>query len=534
MNSWRLRAARFTSEGSSHISREEKLMIRLTRSAAVALGFALCGAVIAPRGAAAQGAVGASCSIEEGSPKEVAQAYLRLNGAAGSTAKDAKLKSLREAVKSASTNMDKGQNIPGRNYIMAKAYSMILQDSILPVVTTRGELGLVGGNAAERVDLVVAVDSLLDTVEKASPDCVTEAALYRQNQAWLNMLNAAIAAVDRNQLDTAETLVNRTLILHDQNPYGYQVLASIHARRGDQAKQMEMWQKVIDVSADDTSHKEVRTQANYYLGNLYAEQAQAASGAEQARLAREAQKLYRAYMTEMGDSVTNDLGLVRSNLAVVLSMSGDSAQIPALYAPLMASPEKYSAADHLAAGDMAARLNRSADAVRLYENVLKHNPNDRKALFNLAASYYAEKQYEKMVPTIHQLVAVDPSHTENWKLLSYAYAMLQSQEKDAAKKKLLTDSILKYQKISDEMTTDVEVVEFAPRNDVATIDGTITNLDPKATKNYTIKFEFLDKAGTVVATKEATVGPVAPNTAKGFKVEVSQPGVVSFRYAPVK
>src|SRR5688500_1685122 len=233
------RAACWSNEGSSHISREEKLMIRLTRSAAVALGFALCGAAMAPRGAAAQGAVAASCSIEEGSPKEVAQAYLRLNGAAGSTAKDAKLKALREAVKSASTNMDKGQNIPGRNYIMAKAYSMILQDSILPVVTTRGELGLVGGNAAERVDLVVAVDSLLDSVEKASPDCVTEAALYRQNQAWLNMLNAAIAAVDRNQLDTAEALVKRTLILHDQNPYGYQVLASIHARRGAGAKPLE-------------------------------------------------------------------------------------------------------------------------------------------------------------------------------------------------------------------------------------------------------------------------------------------------------
>jgi len=509
-------------------------MIRLSRGAAGALGFALSAAV-GPRSALAQDAMtGASCSIEEGSPKEVAAAYLRLNAAAGATAKDAKLKGLREALKSASTNMDKGQNIPGRNYIMAKAFSMILQDSILPVMTTRAELGLVGGNATERVDLIVAIDSLLDSVEKASPDCVAEAQAYRQNQTWLNMLNGAIAALDRNQLDSADMLVNRTLILHDQNPYAYQIMASIAARRGDNVKQAELWKKVIDVSGADSSHKEVRTQATYYLGNIYAEQAQAASGAEQARLAREAQRLYRGYMTEVGDVVTPEASMIRSNLAVVLTMAGDTTEIPGLYAPLLATPEKYSAADHLSAGDMAARLNRSADAVRLYENVVKQSPNERKALFNLSASYYAEKQYEKMVPTVQRLLAIDPSHAENWKLLGYAYAMLQSQEKDPAKKKLLTDSILKYQKISDEMTTDVEVVEFSARPNKAMVEGTITNLDPKATKNYTIRFEFLDKAGTVVATKEATVAGVAPTTAKPFQIEVEQAGIVSFRYAPVK
>src|SRR5688572_18824580 len=266
-------------------------MIRLSMGASAALGLALTAAVVAPRSAAAQDAA-ASCSIEEGSPKEVAQAYLSISKAAGSTARDAKLKALKDAVKQASTNFDKGQNVPGRNYIMAKAYSMMLQDSLLPVLTTRGDLSLVGGAPTERVDLVVAIDSLLDSVEKVAPDCVAEAEMYRQNQAWLNMLNGAIAAVDRNQLDTAEALATRTLILHDRNPYAYQVLASIAARRGDTPKQAELWKKVIENAGDDTTAKEVKTQASYYLGNIYAEQAQAASGEEKVRLSREAQKLY--------------------------------------------------------------------------------------------------------------------------------------------------------------------------------------------------------------------------------------------------
>lgn len=509
-------------------------MIRPRKSAAVALAFALSAAVGVPRYVAAQDAAAASCSIEEGSPKEVATAYLRLNTASGAKDKAAKAKSLREAIKSASTAIDKGQNVPGRNYIMAKAYVLMLSDSIVPVMTTRGDLGLVGGAPADRVDLIVAIDSLLDSVEKAAPDCATETDMWRQNKPWLDLLNSAIAAMDRGQVDSAEMLATRTLVLHQTNPYGYQILASIAARKNESAKQAEMWQKAITAAGTDTTHKDVRRQAHYYLGNLYAEQAQAASGAEQVRLAREAQKLYRVFLDESPDSTSDDRTIVRSNLGIVLTMAGDTTEIPKLYADLIANPDKYSAADYLAAGDMAARLNRSSDAARLYENVIRKNPNDRKALFNLAASYYAEKQYAKMIPTVHQLVAIDPSHAENWKLLGYAYAMMQPEEKDPPKKKMLTDSIVKYSTLADAMTTDVTIEEFSARGAKASVDGTITNLDPKATKTYQIKFEFLDKDGKVVATQEASVGPVAPTSAKAFKVEVDKPGIAWFRYAPVK
>jgi hypothetical protein len=139
-----------------------------------------------------------------------------------------------------------------------------------------------------------------------------------------------------------------------------------------------------------------------------------------------------------------------------------------------------------------------------------------------------------MVPTVHQLVAIDPSHAENWKLLGYAYAMMQPEEKDPAKKKALTDSIVKYSTLADEMKTDVTIEEFSVQPAKASVDGNIANLDDKATKTYQIKFEFLDKDGKVVDTKEMSVGPVAPTSAKAFKIEVDKPGVAWFRYAPVK
>ena len=51
-------------------------------------------------------------------------------------------------------------------------------------------------------------------------------------------------------------------------------------------------------------------------------------------------------------------------------------------------------------------------------------------------------------------------------------------------------------------------------------------------KSYTVKFEFLDKEGKVLAAKEVTVGPVEPKKSAPFAVEVNQTGIVSFRYAP--
>ena len=37
-----------------------------------------------------------------------------------------------------------------------------------------------------------------------------------------------------------------------------------------------------------------------------------------------------------------------------------------------------------------------------------------------------------MVPTVHSLVKIDPSSTENWKLLGYAYAFEQATRRRAA------------------------------------------------------------------------------------------------------
>ena len=52
-------------------------------------------------------------------------------------------------------------------------------------------------------------------------------------------------------------------------------------------------------------------------------------------------------------------------------------------------------------------------------------------------------------------------------------------------------------------------------------------------KTYTLKFEFIDTAGTVLEAREVSVEGVRGKGSKSFRVELTdKPGVAAFRYAP--
>jgi hypothetical protein len=62
--------------------------------------------------------------------------------------------------------------------------------------------------------------------------------------------------------------------------------------------------------------------------------------------------------------------------------------------------------------------------------------------------------------------------------------------------------------------------------------GSIDNRSDEE-KSYTLKFEFMDAAGTVLDTRELSVEGVKGKGSKSFRVELTdKPGVAAFRYAP--
>lgn len=469
-----------------------------------------------------------TCSVDEGSPNQVAKAFLAVSQAANAQAAEKwadAAKGLTNAVRELSREPAKIRNALGRDFVMGKALSLWMNQPDQPQVTTKGALGFAEG-ATEQIDLVVTVDSLFKIVEAAQPGCVATTAEWRRQRAWVNMLNAAIEHLNAGRLDSAEAVAKRSILLFP-SPYGYMVLGNVAQNRQQSAEALGYYRQTVD-AATDSVYRDVKEQTLVNMGNLAADLAEAAQGDEKVRLAKQAAEAYAQLVRESPNSVVAPQA--RAGLSRSFLLQGDTAGFRNSLKEHLDNPAAFPYHDVLASAVAAARANQWAEAAKLFEGVLQTNPWNRDALFNAALSYHELKQYDKMLPFIAKLVQVDPSNGENWRLYAYAYNGLAKAAKANATVKALNDSVVTYYEKAEKMPVQVTFTEFSNLPAKTTLAGTITNKGT-AEKSYALKIEFLDKAGAVVATQETTVGPVAPGSAGRFSVTVeNQPGIVAFRY----
>jgi len=94
------------------------------------------------------------------------------------------------------------------------------------------------------------------------------------------------------------------------------------------------------------------------------------------------------------------------------------------------------------------------------------------------------------------------------------------------------DSAIKYNNLMLNLPARVSFTEFTPGDGKVTLGGSVQN-QTEAARPFTLKIEFLDKAGQVVNTQTVEVPAVGPKQAKAFKTEGVGAGIVAFRYAPI-
>jgi tetratricopeptide (TPR) repeat protein len=197
-------------------------------------------------------------------------------------------------------------------------------------------------------------------------------------------------------------------------------------------------------------------------------------------------------------------------------------------------------------------------------------------LYNLARLYLLDSAYQKGIPIARQLIQVDPSNPDNFQLLGIAYAAIQKDYQakakaaearakalgDRANAKGATatvqkavidtvtkvvnplikaygdsaaravDSALKYTDMMTKLPAKVSFTEFTPSDAKTTLGGTVTN-NTDAARSFTLKIEFIDKGGNVVATQNVEVGPVQPKSSATFQTTGTGAGIIAFRYAPI-
>ncbi|HMG13613.1 MAG TPA: tetratricopeptide repeat protein [Gemmatimonadaceae bacterium] len=487
-------------------------------AAALAIGVA----VAAPL--AAQTA--SSCDPTANTKGDIAKAQFSMTRAISTIDKGTSTRDVQEVLRLVDNGTD---NPTARNYLRGEAYIIYLMQPNAQPVVPRSALGLTKDPTAT-IDVYVAADSAFSLVEKAMPECVPNITQWRQQKPWLTTLNAAITALNAGQLDSAEMLAKRSLLLDRHAPYAYSVLGSVAQSRKNGAAANDYWKQTLAAAGTDTTYADVRIKTLYEIASAGSDKADAATGAAKRAAAKESIKPWQDYIA----IANNDLLLADAvdNLARMYVAAGDSVSIPAVYAPLLANPSKFGELTLVHAGVVATRNGHPADAVKLFDAALAQNPYSRDAINNLAATYIQNNEFPKAFPLIDKLITLDPSNPDNPLLYAFAYQGLYKGTKDKKLQKIYTDSLIFFNAKSENATVKLAVNEFTRRADQTMLGGTIENRG-KAAKTYTVNVEFLDKSGTVVSTETATVGPVAPQKSEKFRITSAKGGVYGYRYKPL-
>jgi tetratricopeptide (TPR) repeat protein len=509
-----------------------------------------------------------ACEVDEGSPNQVARAYLDIQTASSAKPEEQPAR-LRDAVRLLQEG-DLKKNPTGRAMVLGKTLSMWME---LPTMasgkSTRGAVGFVTDTAAS-FDLVTGIDSAFTIVETANPECASQTAAYRQRKAWVDLVNQSNDLANAGQMDSAVVLAKRSLVLSKNAPYGYNVLAQA-AMKNNQPKEAIAQFKLAIAAAKDSSMADTKRQLLAYLGNYASDQAESAQGADKAAYIAEAKSAYDQLAKDPGTKYADN---ARSGQARLAMLAGDSAAIKSSYADQLANPGAFSYNSLMMAAVTAAKAQQNKDAIKLFEAARAVNPFHRDVLYNLSRLYLLDSNFTKGIETATTLVKVDPDNPDNFQLLAVGYGSIKKgydvKQKDyeakakvygdrankskvasvvkanidsAAKvnplikayadsSKSAIDSALKYQ-TAMALPVRVTFTEFTTAADgKTTLGGSVTN-NSDAAKTYTIKLEFIDKAGNAVTTQDVPVGPVAPHERANFKATGAGAGIVAFRYAPL-
>ena len=506
------------------------MIVRITAASLAALATLTFGSAQASAQAAA-----ADCKIDTDKPGQLKTAKNALARAIAGIGEASK--SATDAIKELDKNGAKirGQNEAGYNMILGQTYAWFLARPGQPAVVRRGDIGFTT-QPEVTVDLLAAADSAFDAVERASPGCAAETNDYRR-PAWAPLVNAAAELINSDQLDSAEKLIRRADIIYQGSPHTSYFSAIMAQKRNDLPAAIAANKKTMDMitaeqAAKDEGTGQIRNQVMYNYAVLLAAQADMQSGDQQKATAKDAAAAYKMFI----DTYPNDeqRTSAQAGMGRMLAVLGDTAAVATVFSEMLADPSKYTDSQLLEGGTNAFNARRYDDAAKLFEAVLQRNPYYRDALFNLANTYWSKNDWNQMLPVAQRLSQVDPHNEDAWQLLAIAYKGRGDVAKAAKNLKLeraMYDTAVKHVERKNALTSRVAFTQFSHDGPRHVLRGTVENNSAKAA-TYTVRFEFLDKEGKAVAAKEVTVGPVEPKKNAPFMVEVSQAGIVAFRYAP--
>lgn len=482
------------------------------------------------------------CAIDLTQPTQLFTAGVSIQRAIVDPNAEATPGALRDAARHLQDPRRFESNPLGLAYTKAQIFIIWLhRDGVTPTMSI-ADLNL-GRDRNTQVDLVGQADSLLTFIETTMPACAAETQRWRQSKPWNDRIAAAYRLLGSDDLDSAEYYVREAARLDRQSPFLFNAKGQLALKRGQHEQALAYLDTAITLTDSDTTLVDTRRQMRAQYASILQEwggglEDTTARNAAMGRAAR----LFLALAHETPDNVEETPVFVSVGLDLAMLVQ-DSALAKEGLEPLLTNPEAYPDLALLIGAEVSRVSGNTENAITLYRETIKKNPNARDANYFLAYLLLDSNRSEEAFPMLETLLRIDPSNGDNYLLKSIAVrnrvAPAQERrnaERDPARRQTMLREIRALTAEADSLAArestmqhKLQVIGFERRAEGAKLNGTIENRSTAA-KTYTVEMSFLDLAGEVLETLTVTTESIAPGETGGFEVLGTKPGIVAWSY----
>ncbi|HEX6590258.1 MAG TPA: tetratricopeptide repeat protein [Longimicrobiales bacterium] len=363
----------------------------------------------------------------------------------------------------------------------------------------------------------VEAGQMFDRAEEIYPRYQLETNTRRQ-QAWVNLYNQSVAALQQNNEDRAIELLEIADAIFQDRPEARTNLAVLYTNRGEYDQAVAWYQKTLETLRSDevqylpaarrAEYAELESDAIFNLAQVYT------------RIGRRADAiaLYREYLADNPDDAA-----VKSQLALALTAEGQDEEAAQLFSEIL-NMEGLDDTDYYQIGIGLFNAGRFDEAVTAFERSIAANPFFRDAAFNLTQALMAQANaaeadgaaeaelvpvYERLVDISQALRGMDPFSRSAALVQANAYRMLADMTSGATSTEWRNRLVALLQEIED-MPFDVTMAQLSPAG-AATIrfGAEVKNLKLQAGAPIALRVTLVGPGGTQLGTRDINVAAPA-------------------------
>jgi tetratricopeptide (TPR) repeat protein len=469
-----------------------------TRPMILALACALSASPLAAQ-------AGINVRLAQGQPPKYVAALCPIK--AGNSKVEKAISALRKAY-DAKTPADKAATLTEARQGLMTAITAEAQANNAAAWYYLARVALLRGDAVE-------ADSAFTKAEELVPSCEIDITQYRQN-SWANLANAGIEFQKKGDTDSALALFRDASVMFRGLPHVYSNMGVVFANLNKDDSAAAYFQKALVISERDTSLTEDRNSSALNLAIMYSRQGKHP----------DAIAMLRKYLAWRPDDTDARRVLASAFRAAGMPDSADALETAMVEAFSKTNLDSLDTQDLMAVGVSAFNAKRYPEAETAFAKAVQRNPWSRDALYNLANTYFAMKNHEKLVEYSAKLLEMEPMNEDALRLLAQGQRGLSRE-----------DEVIKTATRLVVMPFTIDITGFQTGPTKAVLTGDAIGRAPEDAAGKPIKpvpmtlvVEFIDIKGSVIDTEEITVPALKKGDKHPIKLEGTGAAITGWRY----